>query len=136
MDEQMREKFEKDGYVLAAYGIRASNTGRITSYVPLHDPDGEVACHNPVFVVPLYARADECTEPNRAECPRLCQDFCNKTEELRAAVLSQPAAADEVKAELVVAAKRALNVLKGMGNTPNPKNALGALEAAIAKATL
>lgn len=53
-----------------------------------------------------------------------------------ATALSQPAAADEVKAELVVAAKRALNVLKGMGNTPNPKNALGALEAAIAKATL
>jgi hypothetical protein len=52
-----------------------------------------------------------------------------------AAALSQPAAADEVKAELVVAAKRALNVLKSMGNTPNPKNALGALEAAIAKAT-
>lgn len=37
--------------------------------------------------------------------------------------------------ELLAAAKRALNVLLAMGETPNPKNALGALDAAIKKAT-
>lgn len=27
--------------------------------------------------------SDDCTEPNRAACPRLCQDFCNKAEEAK-----------------------------------------------------
>ena len=25
---------------------------------------------------------EPCTEPNRKECPRLCQDFCNKEQAL------------------------------------------------------
>ena len=24
--------------------------------------------------------SDDCTEPNRKACPRMCQDFCNKAE--------------------------------------------------------
>lgn len=29
----------------------------------------------------------DCTEPDRASCPRMCQDFCNKEEEARASAI-------------------------------------------------
>ncbi len=41
----------------------------------------------------------------------------------------------EAAPELLAAAKRALSILKALGYTPQPKDVLGALEAAIAKAT-
>lgn len=31
----------------------------------------------------------DCTEPNRKECPRLCQAFCNKYEQERADKLKE-----------------------------------------------
>lgn len=27
--------------------------------------------------------SDDCTEPNRKACPRMCEDFCNKAEEAK-----------------------------------------------------
>lgn len=41
-------------------------------------PNGnpEPCCERP-------ADAPDCTEPNRAACPRLCVDFCNKVESER-----------------------------------------------------
>lgn len=44
-------------------------------------------------------------------------------------------AAGEAMDDLITASRRALNVLKATGESVRPGNALGALEAAIAKAT-
>jgi hypothetical protein len=55
-------------------------------------------------------RASDCTEPNRAACPRRCIDFCNKAEQAVAAARGDDAELD-----------RALGVPAPDGQVSSPK---------------
>ena len=71
----------EQGYCDQCSGINGHHDERCANAQPSQSSSLDSVSSNPDLLDKPAAEAEEpCTEPDRANCPRLCIDFCNKEE--------------------------------------------------------